>query len=132
MWTNFVIFYSLFLISLSQRTSILSNNNFEIYTSILKNPRDAEPECEGKCFDCSEKINAYKEEVHTSCDIVAPDNSTHNFCWNFYIMNRCYLQYANKYCIESEEYEEYEKFTNDIIEYFENTAMCAGNPANPC
>jgi hypothetical protein len=76
-------------------------------------------------------LKSNEHEIESSCSVTIDNGSMKDICWSFYITFRRNREYANKYCIQCDEYNAYEKYTNDLIEYIEQSG-CNNNTANPC
>jgi len=65
--------------------------------------------CEDKCADCFLKLKSNEQEIESSCSVIIDNESMKEICRSFYIIFRCNRKYANKYCIQSVEYNVFEK-----------------------
>jgi hypothetical protein len=127
-----LIFCFVFLINSIRSFSFLPNP-LEKFNLMINNSRnDSMPVfCEDKCADCFLKLKSNEQEIESSCSVTVDSGSMKDICWSYYIIYRCYREYANKYCIQCDQYNAYEKYTNDLIEYIEQSE-CNNYTANPC
>jgi hypothetical protein len=127
-----LIFCFVFLINFIRSFSFLSNPLEKFNLMINNSKNESMPVfCIDKCAHCFLKLKSNEQEVESSCSVNINSESMEDICWSFYIMLRCEREYANKYCIQCDEYNAYEEYTNDMIEYIEQSG-CNNYTANPC